>query len=184
MKIKTLLVCFLAVCAVSLSSCKKDKDYTADFVGNYDLTITPSITMEVMGSEEALDGEAMEGMTCAIAKTVDNNVSMTIVYTDEETGVPAPVVVLNGKCDETGLNLESKTIVQSLELGGLTDLGFENMDINVTIGSASISAPVNGVISWTSGINGTIGVEIPTEIGTMPLDIALNGSLSCVGTKK
>lgn len=41
MKIKTLLVCFLAVCTLSLTSCKKNKDYTENFVGSYELTMTP-----------------------------------------------------------------------------------------------------------------------------------------------
>lgn len=191
MKIKTLLVCFLAVCTLSLTSCKKNKDYTENFVGSYELTMTPNLELSVVsdipGMEDMLDIndigaiEPIEGVLCNISKVGDDNdVNVTLSY--EEDGQIVPIFVLSGTCDEVGLNLKSSTINQALTV---EETGIFEMNINLTVGSSTIAAPVNGKISWTSGLNGAINLEIPTEMGiNVPVSLNITGNLDIVGTKK
>ena len=73
MKIKSLLVCFLAVAALSLTSCKKE-NYAEKFVGTYNASITPELTISIpeMETEEVIEGETLEGLTFTISQVGDS----------------------------------------------------------------------------------------------------------------
>ena len=129
MKIKTLLVCFLAV-ALSLTSCKKE-NYAEKFVGNYSGSLTPELTISVpaMESEEVIEGETFEGLTFSIAQVGETqDVTMTFplegLFDMEDfegmeglEGMELPqVFVLNGTCDETGLHLNGFTFNQTIPI--------------------------------------------------------------------
>lgn len=198
MKIKTLLVCFLAVCTLSLTSCsKKNKDYTENFVGNYDLTITPSALEMSVDSDvdipgldemigESLAGDlsdigTLDGVLCNISK-VGNGNDVNVTLSVKEEGQVIPLGVIKGSCDEVSLQLNSMTINQTLsdEMTGIGDVS-----IKLTLGSSAIQTPVNGKISWTSGLTGSIGMDIPTEMGiNIPITLNITGNLDMLGTKK
>ena len=190
MKIKTLLVCFLAVCAVSLTSCKKNKDYTENFVGNYTLTMTPnfelSVESDIPGMEDMLDIsdmgaiEPIEGVSCNIAKVGDgNDVNVTLSMTED--GKVVPLGVLSGTCDEVGLNLKSMTINETIS-GEITSMG--DLSLELTLGSSTIAEPVNGKINWTSGVDGKVVISIPTGVVDVPVTVVITGIVNFVGTKK
>ena len=78
MRIKSLLFCLLAVCTISLSSCKQkdgeeDRNYADDFKGTYTMSMTPSISLSapVLGEMEA-PIEPVDGLKCSITGTIKN----------------------------------------------------------------------------------------------------------------
>lgn len=176
MKIKTLLVSVLAVCAIMLSSCGKDKNYADAFEGTYSMVMTPSISVSVAGVEQETPIEAIEGIKCTIKETVPNTVSVTLM--DEDN---TPLFIFAGTCDETGMHLKSYTINQELDLG--EDYG--DIDLNITFGSATASEPVNGSIAWTTTLSGTIGMEMEVTPGfSMPVEAELAGNMAFSGIKQ
>lgn len=190
MKIKTLFFCFLAVCAISLTSCDKNKDYTENFVGSYELTMTPDFELSVvsdipgiedmMGIGDLVEIDPIEGVSCNISKVGDDNdVNVTLSYNEE--GEIMPLGVFSGTCDETGIHLKSMTYKETLT-DDLTEIG--DVVIDFTIGGATIAMPVNGKINWTSSVNGSLSLNVPTEIANIPIKINIEGSLDIVGTKK
>ncbi len=190
MKVRTFLVCFLAVCAVSLTSCKGNKDYTEKFVGNYELTLTPNMEIivesEIPGIENLLNlgamgsMEPMDDVLCSIEKVgEDNDVKVTLSYEDD--GEVLPLFAFTGTCDKTGLCLNSLTFSESV-VGDMTDMGDVTMEM--TIGSSTIEAPVNGKINWTSSVSGVMNLNISTELIELPITINITGTIDFVGVKK
>lgn len=170
MKLKTILVCFLAVCAVSLTSCKKE-NYAEKFVGTYNMSITPSVSIEIMGQQQQIGGnESIDGLKCTIAQ-VGETQDVTITITDAEMPI-----VLNATCDETGMVLKSMTISETIqdaeELGEIT--------LDVTVGGATAAVPTNGNITWTSSVTGKIGMNL---MG-MPIESELSGNVKFNGIKQ
>ena len=169
MKIKTLLVCFLAV-ALSLTSCKKE-NYAEKFVGTYIGTLTPELTISVpaMESEEVIEGETVEGLTFSIAQ-VGETQDVTVTFPLEGLldmedlealegleGVELPqVFVLNGTCDELGLHLNGFTFNQTIPV---EEMGM-TVAVNVTLGNATIAEPTP-MVSWTPELSGTIVITMP-----------------------
>lgn len=182
MKIKSLLVCMLAVVAISLSSCKKDDvNYAQDFVGTYSMTLTPSITATVpvpgMGElpieEEYF--ESFDGVKCTIKETVSNSVMVTIVVEN------VPLFNIKGTCDEAGMHLETYKFNQTLPTG--EELG--DLALNISLGSATVAAPTNGKISWTTTLAGTLGMDMEVMPGVVvPIEAELAGNMAFAGTKQ
>lgn len=195
MKIKTLLVCFLAV-ALSLTSCKKE-NYAEKFVGNYNGTLTPSVTISIpeMEMEEVIEGETLEGLTFSIAQVGETqDVSVTFPLEGlldledfEEMegfeGIEIPqVFVLNGTCDETGLHLNGLALNQTLPI---VELGAE-VTVNLSLGNATIAEPTPA-ISWTSELTGTLVITIPPMMEDMPemtIEATIAGGLKIDATKQ
>lgn len=190
MKVRTFLICFLAVCAAALTSCNGNKDYTENFVGNYELTMTPNfevaVESEIPGIDDMFDFDDIDAtdfsddVICSIVKVgEDNDVKVTLSY--EEDGEVVTVFAFTGTCDKTGLCLNSLTFSESVA-GDMTDMG--DVTIEMTIGSSTIGTPVDGKISWTSSVSGTIEINILTEVVELPIAINITGSIDFVGVKK
>ena len=192
MKIKTLLVCFLAV-TLSLTSCKKE-NYAEKFVGNYNGTFTPELTISVPLMEESLeiDGEAEEGLIFTIDQVGETqNVNVTfplegildmedVEYFD---GIELPqFFVLNGTCDELGLHLNEFTFNQTFN----TEEVVATIDFKISIANETIEAP-NPVISWTSELSGTMVITLLPMIEGMPeitVEAIVTGSFKVNATKQ
>lgn len=184
MKIKSLLVCMLAVVAISLSSCKKDDvNYAQDFVGTYSMTLTPSITAtatvpvpgmgELPIEEEYF--ESFDGVKCTIKETVPNSVTVNIGVEN------VPLFIIKGTCDEAGMHLETYKFNQTIPAG--EELG--NLALNISLGSATVAAPTNGKISWTTTLAGTLGMDMEVMPGVVvPIEAELAGNMAFAGTKQ
>ena len=184
MKVKSLFFCLLALFAVTLSSCDKETEkekevnYADYFKGTYAMTMTPSISMTIVGMESETPIESIEvAGKCTITSAVRNK---TVVTLYDENGTP--MLVFSGNCDENGMHLSSYDIAQEdLYLG--EELG--NVSMNVTLGSATVAKPSNGVISWSTSLTGTIGMEMEVAPGySMPIEAELSGNMNFSGTKQ
>ncbi|MBR6775867.1 MAG: hypothetical protein IKM23_09210 [Bacteroidales bacterium] len=182
MKIKSLLVCFLAVAALSLTSCKKE-NYAEKFVGTYNASVTPELTISVpaMETEEVIEGETLEGLTFTISQvgdTQDVNIVFPLPEFDEEDmdmtelGIELPQsIVLGGTCDETGLHINGLALNQTLPI---EDLGM-SIAVNITIGNATIADPAS--MSWTQSVSGTINITMAPIMEGMP-EMTFDGTIS------
>ena len=141
------------------------------------MVMTPSISISVAGIGEEIPMESIDGIKCTIKETALNNVAVTFV--DEEN---IPVFIFTGTCDETGMHLKSFTLNETLNLG--EEMGGD-VDLDVTLGSATVAEPVNGNISWKASLSGTIGMEMEvTEGFYMPVEAELSGNMGFSGTKQ
>lgn len=176
MKIKTLLAVLLAVCVVALSGCGKDEEnYTESFKGTYTMTMTPIISMSVEGIEVEVPVEAIENVKCTITETSKNNVLVTLL--DESS---SPILAFSGTCDESGIHLKSYTISETVYI----DEEYGYADLDLTFGSATVSKPVNGNISWVTSLSGTVGMDWEVTPGyTIPMVAELAGNITFSGTK-
>ena len=188
MKIKSLLVCFLAVAALSLTSCKKE-NYAEKFVGTYNASITPELTISIpaMETEEVIEGETLEGLTFTISQVGDSqdvNIIFPLPEFDAEDmdmtelGIELPQsIVLGGTCDETGLHINGLTLNQTLPI---EDLGM-SIAVNITIGNATIADPAS--MSWTQSITGSLNIvmELMPE---MTIDGTISGGIKFNATKQ
>jgi hypothetical protein len=74
---KKLLVCLLALCALTFTSCNPDPEpinYADDFVGEYIFSATLSIVSEEYGSIV----NEFDGVLCKITETFTNNVTVSV----------------------------------------------------------------------------------------------------------
>ena len=182
MKIKSLLVCFLAVAALSLTSCKKE-NYAEKFVGTYNASITPELTISIpaMETEEVIEGETLEGLTFTISQVGDSqdvNIIFPLPEFDAEDmdmtelGIELPQsIVLGGTCDETGLHINGLALNQTLPI---EDLGM-SIAVNITIGNATIADPAS--MSWTQSVSGTINITMAPIMEGMP-EMTFDGTIS------
>ena len=192
MKIKSLLVCFLAVAALSLTSCKKE-NYAEKFVGTYNASITPELTISIpeMETEEVIEGETLEGLTFTISQVGDSqdvNIIFPLPEFDAEDmdmtelGIELPQsIVLGGTCDETGLHINGLTLNQTLPI---EDLGM-SIAVNITIGNATIADPAS--MSWTQSVGGTLNITIAPIMEGMPemtIDGTISGGIKINATKQ
>lgn len=178
MKIKSLLVCMLAVVAISLSSCKKDDvNYAENFVGTYSMTLTPSITATVptMGELPIEDFDSFDGVKCTIKETVSNSVTVSIFVEN------VPLFNIKGTCDEAGMHLDTYKFDQIIPAG--EELG--DLALNINLGSATVATPTNGKISWTTTLSGTLGMDMEVMPGVVvPVEAELAGNMAFAGTKQ
>lgn len=182
MKIKSLLVCFLAVAALSLTSCKKE-NYAEKFVGTYNASVTPELTISIpaMETEEVIEGETLEGLTFTISQVRDSqdvNIIFPLPEFDAEDmdmtelGIELPQsIVLGGTCDETGLHINGLALNQTLPI---EDLGM-SIAVNITIGNATIADPAS--MSWTQSVSGTINITMAPIMEGMP-EMTFDGTIS------
>lgn len=180
MKIKSLLVCFLAVTALSLTSCKKE-NYAEKFVGTYNASMTPEMTISIpaLESQEVIEGETIDGLTFTIGQvgeSQDVNIIFPLPEVDvediAELGIELPQsIILGGTCDETGLHIDGLTLNQTLPI---EELGM-SVAINITIGAATITDPAS--MSWTQSISGTLDITTTPIMEGLP-EVTIEGTIS------
>lgn len=185
MKIKNLFFCLLAVCVLTFSSCNKEENYAEKFTGTYTMTMTPSISVSVQGMGEIeIPVEATEGIKCVISEAATKNSVAITLYKENN-----PVFVFNGTCDETGMHIKTFTIDQVMDLDQVIDLGevmdLSEADLDITFGGTTAAEPVDGKISWTNALTGTIGMEVEMAPGyAMPMEAELSGNMAFSGVKQ
>lgn len=173
MRFKTLLLCFLAVCAVSLTSCKKEKnennkeDYTKNFVGSYDMTIKSIRNIHNLENDQLVVDTINEKGMCNIVQVGDSqNVTLTM---DIPTFVPITFDI-NGTCNENGIVLNEYNIQYMEEEGALS----------YVVKASTMQLPVDGKITWESEYSGECIIE---QLG-IPVHIPMDGVFTFEGTKK
>ncbi len=176
MKVKIFLICFLSLCAISLSSCKKD-NYSDKFVGAYDMKATPYLFLHnVMGEEEALPPGYIDSFICSISETERKDVVNISITEQGGLMVDAPVFTFKAVCSETGMTIEETNINKNITLSnGSTAV------LNITTSSTHVDLPVNNMLSWKMILEGTVGTYIP---GLGSLNLGLRGDVDVELTKK
>jgi len=134
---KRLLICFLAVGALALTSC--NKNYAEDFVGTYNSiqTMNVTVTCTVMGQTD----------TETEIDTVRDTIVIALAGDDGGVTLTNPMGegVIKGTVDKNGLHIDNQTITESDEDG----------TYSITFAFPIIEAPQNGKLAWTSDITGT-----------------------------
>ena len=142
---KKLLVCLLALCALTFTSCNPDPEpvvYANDYVGDYTLTMTPSLSLLGYGIEFTTVAVA----DCEITKVSDNSVKIYI-YNGNKIDC-----VINGRCDENGLHLENfEYEISASEYIEEHDYQL-TMIIDLLLGGVTVNKQYNGNISWVSPV--------------------------------
>ncbi len=151
---KKLLVCLLALCALTFTSCNPDPEpivYANDYVGEYTLTMTPSLTLVGL---DGIELTAVAVTDCEITKISDNSVK---IYIYDENKIDC---VINGRCDENGLHLENfEYEIYTSEYIEEDDFQL-TMIIDLLLGGVTVDKQYNGNISW----------ESPVIVGSLELE--------------
>ncbi len=167
---KKLLVCLLALCALTFTSCNPDPEpinYADDFVGEYIFSVTPTVVSEEYGSIV----NEFDGLLCKITETFTNNVSVSIYQGS------SLVYSVGGICDVNGMRLgesEFEFALQEYVDGVLVTLEGES-----ELGGVYVKEPVGGTISWVAPITlGNIDIvveNITLDAGTVTGSVAFEG---------
>ena len=166
MKIKTLLMCMIAV-FISLSGCSKKPNYAINYIGDYDLMFKPILyQFGDNGQINEYDLDVVKGMRCSIMEDTYNTVRIS-VFDDNDV-----VFSKIADCDETYIYLGDidleKTIVTE-EYGQL------NLDIELSPALASLDA--DGNIKWESRMEG----EVAMMMNGYVVDVPVNGMVKFYG---
>ena len=167
---KKLLVCLLALCALTFTSCNPEPEpinYADDFVGEYIFSITPTVVSEEYGSIV----NEFDGLLCKITETFTNNVTVS-VYQGSSL-----IYRVGGICDVSGMRLgesEFGFALQEYVDGVLVTLEGES-----ELGGVYVKEPVGGTISWVAPITlGNIDIvveNITLDAGTVTGSVAFEG---------
>ena len=169
---KKLLVCLLALCALTFTSCNPDPEpepinYADDFVGEYVISVTPSVISEKYGYIV----NEYEGLLCKITETYTNNVSVSIYQGS------SLVYRVGGSCDVSGMRLGESEFGFSLQEyvdGILVTLKGES-----ELGSVYVKKPIDGTLSWVAPITSAdiefIIENIKVDAGTVTGSVAFEG---------
>ena len=179
MKIRTLLICFLALSSLALSSCKKTEPkekygrYSEDFVGEYSLTVTPSLTTFSDGGEvQSFPISTLEDVPCIIDQCDKSNNGVHIYV-----GRTAQNINFIGNCDENGMYIYEgiiKTKIETEEYGEL------ELDL-VMPTTSHIEAPVNSYISMQTPVDGYVTYFMEND--TVAITSKVLGEINVSGIK-
>ena len=167
---KKLLVCLLALCALTFTSCNPDPEpinYADDFVGEYIFSITPTVVSEEYGSIV----NEFDGLLCKITETFTNNVTIS-VYQGSSL-----VYRVGGICDVSGMRLGESEFEFGLQ--EYVDGVLVTLEGKTELGGVYVKKPVGGTISWVAPITlGNIDIvveNITLDAGTVTGSIAFEG---------
>lgn len=161
---KNLIICLVAACGLMFGSCKKT-NYAEDFVGNYNVTITPTltVTIPVLGNQ-AVPMDPIT-TTCTIALNGDDG-DVTATMNGQ---------TFKGTADKDGLQLDPNSYSGTIaSMGSYTDVHYT---VNFT--HPVIKVPTNGTMSWNAPTTGTATVTISGQ----SVDLNLTGTTAFVATK-
>ena len=152
MKSKKVICCLLAICLVTLFSCGIDaSDYTDKVVGNYDIKVTPNLTIKYGNSNLSITAET--ATTTAVVTAIDDSSDVTMQI-DGVNGV-INEMFFEGYCDGLGMKFQNN------HYDGLfysPEYGMIYCDIDLKNPTISISN--SRVLSWESTVTGTCEVNI------------------------
>ncbi len=153
MKVKSLIYCLLAFCVLTLSSCGPDnEDYVDKVVGEYNIKITPNISVKYGNSILPISTEVIETTAVITAKDDAGNVTMQINGVNGEFSE----LFFEGYCDGLGLKFENVNyngVLYSSEYG--------MMYCDIELKSPTISIYNSRNLNWKSTFTtGTCGINI------------------------
>lgn len=153
MKVKGLIYCLLAFCMLALSSCGPDNtDYTEKVVGEYNIKITPNISVKYGNSILPIATEVIETTAVITAKDDAGNVTMQINGINGEFSE----LFFEGYCDGLGLKFENVNydgVLYSPEYGMIY--------CDIELKSPTVSIYNSRILNWKSTItSGTCEVNI------------------------
>lgn len=178
MKIKTLLIFFLTLSFIALSSCNKNEikekygKYSEDFVGEYTLTVTPLLKVINSDGEQDFPINPMEEVPCSMEQC-DKSKNGLHIY----VGRSAQNINLIANCDELGMYIYEGIIKTEVESEGYSEV---NLDL-VMPTTSHIEAPVNSYISMQTPVNGNLTYIMEND--TIPYTLPVIGEIEVSGIK-
>lgn len=175
MKAKKVIYCLMAFCLVALSSCGPDNtDYVEKVVGEYNIKITPSISVKYGNSTLPITVETIETTAVVTAKDdAAGDVTMQINGVNGEISE----MFFEGYCDGLGLKLQNN------HYDGVfysTEYGIIYCDIDLK--NPTVSIYNSRTLSWKSTFTtGTCGVNIS---GLDTENYNVSGSIQFEATSK
>ena len=153
MKFKSLIYCLLAFCVLALSSCgPENEDYVEKVVGEYNIKITPSITVKYGNSTLPVATEVVETTAVITAKDDAGNVTMQINGVNGEFSE----LFFEGYCDGLGLKFENVNydgVLYSPEYGIIY--------CDIELKNPTVSIYNSKMLNWKSTFTtGTCGINI------------------------
>ena len=153
MKTKSVIYCLLVFCMFALSSCGPDNtDYVEKVVGEYNIKVTPSISVKYGSSILPIRTEVIETTAVITAKDDAGNVTMQINGVNGEFGE----LFFEGYCDGLGLKFENVNydgILYSSEYGMIY--------CDIELKNPTISIYNSRMLNWKSTFaTGTCGINI------------------------
>ncbi len=174
MKTKSVIYCLLAFCVLALSSCGPDNEGGIEkVVGEYNVKITPNITIKYGNSSMLIPTKAIE-TTAVVAKKDDaGNVTMQI------NGVNGMFseMFFEGYYDGLGLKLQNNRydgLLYSSEYGAIyCDVELKNPSVSVynskvlnwksTVSSGTCDVNISGLGGETYNVSGAIQFEATSK---------------------
>ena len=153
MKVKSLIYCLLAFCMLALSSCgPENDDYVDKVVGEYNIKITPNITVKFGNNTLPIKTETVVTTAVVAEKDDAGNVTMQIDGVNGEVGE----MFFEGYCDGLGLKL------QDYHYDGIfysPEYGIIYCDIELK--NPTVSIYNSKMLNWKSTFTtGTCGINI------------------------
>ena len=149
MKLKNVIYCLLAFCMLALSSCgPENDDYVDKVVGEYNIRITPNITVKFGNNTLPIKTETVVTTAVVAEKDDAGNVTMQIDGVNGEVGE----MFFEGYCDGLGLKLQDyhyDGIFYSPEYGIIyCDIKIKNPTMAPYIVDVKASEPYVAQKSW------------------------------------
>lgn len=167
MKVKNVIYCLLAFCMLTLSSCgPENDDYVDKVVGDYNIRITPNITVKFGNNTLPIKTETVVTTAVVAEKDDAGNVTMQIDGVNGEVGE----MFFEGYCDGLGLKLQDyhyDGIFYSPEYGIIyCDIKIKNPTISIynsktltwnsTITSGTCEVNISGLGGETYTVSGSV----------------------------
>lgn len=166
MKIKNLLVCFIAVL---LNSCSQ-YNYAEKYIGDYEMYVKPVIYQEGYNGEmNEIHLDALK-MSCSIMENTKKSVIIT-VFKDGMI-----LFSETAKCDGNYIYIDNFDIDKSFNLSAY---GFGQTDLDIEIGSATVEYADNGNMNWQSSMEGKASMNYNGYC----VDVPIEGELKFYGQK-
>ena len=169
MKIKHLIICLLAF-SMALTSCGPDNEEYADkVVGNYDMKITPNLTVKYEGQVIPITFDEIY-TTCSITKLgEDANVTILI------NGVNGTIneMVMMAYCSGLGMNIEDSSYDGVI----ITD-SYVRMDCNLSLNNPTATISNAKVFNWNSTVTG----KCEMDYNDIPITCDVSGTLNFYAT--
>ncbi|MBR4156989.1 MAG: hypothetical protein IKU01_09905 [Bacteroidales bacterium] len=163
MKTKTLLFSLLAFIVFTLSSCgPNNEEYADKVVGNYNITITPYLTVKYEGQALPVTIDEIK-TTCSITKANADDDGSVIMKINGINGVINDIV-MNGYCSGLGLKLED-----SKYDGFITTENNDRIECDIILKNTTASISNAKVLNWNSTVTGKceinyIGLDITCDV--------------------
>ena len=153
MKVKSLIYCLLAFCMLALSSCgPENDDYVDKVVGEYNIKITPNISVKYGNSTLPITIETIETTAVVTEKDDAGNVTMQINGVNGEISE----MFFEGYCDGLGLKLQDyhyDGVFYSPEYGMIY--------CDIELKNPTVSIYNSRMLNWKSTFTtGTCGINI------------------------